>query len=243
MNSHVIAELVLSPEGHVYLNKDSLDGESLPSDFFNKLHLKFSQNPALGLLYLGLEESTAPLPASFFFWQMFSRQFITKLCKISQYDLSQKITDISPPAETEWLTLLRQTPCMQGIEYLNPSVLNSIWQEMNAAFQSDFAKEQSSLQDYLKKRNPRWNLVGRVCFHLAENKNDPQFPFAFLATYTSQLSDSSSAQHLPLKKALQDYSGEKNHPALLALLMPIQKSSHQSPFIKDLVDSGEIFHP
>jgi len=45
-----------------------------------------------------------------------------------------------------------------------------------------------SLADFLKGRHPAWNLVGRVYFNLAENRKDPDTPFAFLATYTSRLS-------------------------------------------------------
>ena len=44
------------------------------------------------------------------------------------------------------------------------------------------------MQAYLSDLNPQWRLVGRVTFHLAENKRDPEHPFAFLATYIPRLS-------------------------------------------------------
>ena len=50
------------------------------------------------------------------------------------------------------------------------------------------------VQDFLKRRNPAWNLVGRVHFHVAENRKDPDAPFAFLATYTTRLSAQAKAQ-------------------------------------------------
>ena len=40
----------------------------------------------------------------------------------------------------------------------------------------------TDLQTFLKTLNPAWNLVGRVHFNLAENRRDPEFPFAFMAT-------------------------------------------------------------
>jgi non-specific serine/threonine protein kinase len=46
--------------------------------------------------------------------------------------------------------------------------------------------------------NPTWNVVGLVHFNLAENRKDEESPFAFLATYTSQLSAHGRARHLPL---------------------------------------------
>ncbi len=237
----IYAELAISPEGHVYLDSRSTSEESLPPELFEKLKSLFLQDASLGLLRLGLEEFTSPLPPRFLFWQTFSRQFITKLCKIPQHDNSREIPEILPPSEAELKALILEAPCMKGIEYLTTDVLNSIWKGLMSCFQGEFKSYAGTLQEYLKNHNARWNLVGKVCFHLAENKNDANNPFAFLATYTSQLSPNSSPQHLPLKKALQDYAGEKNHSALLTLLLPVQKTANQSPFIKNLVDTGALF--
>jgi non-specific serine/threonine protein kinase len=100
-----------------------------------------------------------------------------------------------------------------------------------------------SVQEFLKRRQPAWNLVGRVHFNLAENRKDEEAPFAFLATYTTRLSAAAKAQHLPLGKALQEYSGAKNRERLLSLLMPVQRAAEHCPWLKRMVDAGEIFHP
>ena len=68
-------------------------------------------------------------------------------------------------------------------------------------------------------------------------------PFAFLATYTTRLSAAAKAQHLPLGKALQEYSGARNRERLLSLLMPVQRAAEHCPWLKAMVDTGEIFHP
>ena len=72
--------------------------------------------------------------------------------------------------------------------------------------------------------------MGRVCFHLAENKNNAEMPFAFLATYTTHLSANAKVQHLPLGRALQEYAGEKNKSAFLALLITVQKAADAKYF-------------
>ena len=64
-------------------------------------------------------------------------------------------------------------------------------------------------QAYLRAMNPIWNLVGRVSFHLAENKRDPDNPFAFLATYSSRVSKQARLQYLPLGRALEEYPARK----------------------------------
>ena len=105
------------------------------------------------------------------------------------------------------------------------------------------AKQPGGLQAYLSARNPQWRLVGRVTLHLAENKRDPDHPFAFLATYIPKLSSQGRVQHEPLGKALKEYAGAKNRPVLLSLLVPIQRATENSPLIRELVESGEIYHP
>jgi non-specific serine/threonine protein kinase len=132
---------------------------------------------------------------------------------------------------------------MTGAEYLTAEILHNLWQEMDAAFAIELAESGSSIQDLLKCRNPAWNLVGRVHFNLAENRRDDQAPFAFLATYTTRLSAHAKAQHLPLGQALREYAGATSKDRLLSLLLPVQRAAEICPWLKAMVDSGEIFHP
>ncbi|MFZ0526159.1 MAG: DEAD/DEAH box helicase [Xanthobacteraceae bacterium] len=132
---------------------------------------------------------------------------------------------------------------MTGAEYLTVGVLADLWRGMDAAFDAELADAKLSVQEFLKRRHPAWNLVGRVHFNLAENRKDEEAPFAFLATYTTRLSVQAKAQHLPLGKALQEYVGAKNRKRLLSLLMPVQRATEQCGWLKTMVDSGEIFHP
>ncbi|NOY85222.1 MAG: DEAD/DEAH box helicase, partial [Nitrospirae bacterium] len=96
---------------------------------------------------------------------------------------------------------------------------------------------------WLKKHAPRWHQVGRVCFHLAENKNDPDYPFAFMATYAPRLGRSGQLQFQPLSKALQEYAGARNKKLLVHLLIPVQCAAEKSTLVNDLLDSGDLFHP
>src|SRR5206468_1845984 len=134
-------------------------------------------------------------------------------------------------------------PPMTGAEYLAGSVLADLWQAMDAACDAELAVAKLSVQEFVKSRNPAWNLVGRVHFNLAENRKDEEAPFAFLATYTTRLSAEAKAQHLPLGKALQEYSGAKNRQRLLSLLMPVQRAAESCPWLKTMVSAGDIYHP
>jgi non-specific serine/threonine protein kinase len=111
------------------------------------------------------------------------------------------------------------------------------------AFCIELAESKCGIQEFLKRRNEAWNLVGRVHFNLAENRKDPDAPFAFLATYTTRLTAKAKAQHHPLGKALGEYFGAANKDRLLSLLLRVQRASETCPWLKALVDAGEIFHP
>jgi non-specific serine/threonine protein kinase len=131
---------------------------------------------------------------------------------------------------------------MQGSEYLSTEALANWWSELDAHVRDEIAHHGGGVQAYLSELNPQWRLVGRVTFHLAENKRDAEHPFAFLATYIPRLSAQGRVQHEPLGKALQHYAGAKNRPALLSLLVPIQRAAEHSTLVKEMVDSGEIYH-
>ncbi|MFI5343114.1 MAG: DEAD/DEAH box helicase [Chlamydiales bacterium] len=238
----VSAELILSPKGEVYLSHGVQSSEQLPSAVFERIKLFFDKGASIGLLQLGIQDFSS-LPASFLFWQMFSRRLITAVCKFIHVVDGQKLPDIPVPDQEELHEITSQALLIKGGEYLNPDVLRAIWQRVALALQQELQSTSCSLQEYLQQYNSRWNLVGRVCFHLAENKNHVERPFAFLATYTTKFSQHSTPQHLPLKRALQDYGAEKERDALLSLLLPIQKAAAQSRFIKELVDSGAVFQP
>ena len=111
-------------------------------------------------------------------------------------------------------------------------MLEALWDELDAAFRAELAESKASVQDFLARKSPAWNLVGRVHFNLAENRKDEEAPFAFLATYTTRLSAHAKAQHLPLGQALREYAGAANKARLLSLLLPVQRAAEQCAWLK-----------
>ena len=140
------------------------------------------------------------------------------------------------------MLLLLSAPPMQGAEYLTAEVLPKLWTSLD-----DWVRREASaaggLEAFLKNRAPLWRQVGRVCFHLAENRKDPGFPFGFLATYAPRLSESAGIRYQPLSRALQEFAGERNRKALVHLLTPVQRAAERSPLIRELVESNDIYHP
>ena len=153
------------------------------------------------------------------------------------------VPDIAPPGEGDLASLVLTAPMMTGAEYLTADVLRALWQEIAVALAASLTAAKTDLQSFLKSLNPAWNLVGRVHFNLAENRRDDDAPFAFLATYTTQLSAQARAQHVPLGQALREYAGAANRDKMLSLLLPVQRAAETCEWLRPMLDAGELFHP
>ena len=241
MSSNSLAP-ILTPHGRLTLGSVG-KGPALDPGLAKRLEDAFARGAGHGLLQLGASEVGTVLPPVFSYWRDFGTRYVTSLCTLPDVgtDPSQAHVPVPPPGELEPLALA--SPPMTGAEYLTIEVLQWLWQELDTAFTQELIESGNSVQDFLKRRNPAWNLVGRVHFNLAENRKDDQAPFAFLATYTTRLSAQAKAQHLPLGQALREYAGAANKDRLLSLLLPVQRAAEICPWLKAMVDSGEIFHP
>ena len=130
---------------------------------------------------------------------------------------------------------------MTGGEYIDAALLAAQWRELDAAFAE--AVGGGEIAAFLRARNAAWNLVGRVYLNLAENRGDDEAPFAFLATYTARLTARATAQHVPLGRALEEYAGARAKAELRALLEPVRRAAEVCPWLAEMVESGELFHP
>ncbi|MGA7547157.1 MAG: DEAD/DEAH box helicase [Candidatus Sulfotelmatobacter sp.] len=233
---------VLTPHGHLTLIEDR-DASALEPELAQRLQDAFVRGSGHGLLQLGASEVGVALSPVFSYWREFGARYVTAICTLPEGGARSIKRHIpSPPdAELAWLALA--APPMTGAEYLTTTVLQCLWQELDSAFGLELSESKCGVQDFLKRRNAAWNLVGRVHFNLAENRKDEAAPFAFLATYTTRLSAHAKAQHLPLGQALREYAGAANKDRLLSLLLPVQQASESCSWLKAMVDAGEIFHP
>jgi non-specific serine/threonine protein kinase len=234
--------LALSPHGHLVLAHEE-GAPSLDAALARRLRDAFDRGPGHGLLQLGADEAGTALPPVYSYWREFGARYVTSLCTQPDVEAPSQKLRVPHPAEDELSWMALAVPPMAGAEYLTAAVLDALWLELDAAFRLELSESACGVQEFLKRRNPAWNLVGRVHFNLAENRQDPEAPFAFLATYTTQLSKQAKAQHLPLGQALSEYAGAANKDRLLSLLLPVQRASESCPWLKTMVDAGEIFHP
>lgn len=202
-----------------------------------KLAAAAAESEASLLILLGTSLLTAELDAGWRWLREWPRQFLTRLCQ------TQDALATPAPALSEREALIASAPPFAGEEYASAEVLERWWQAM-AQYAARIAAEQpDGLTGWLRAENPLWHLVGRVTFHLAENKADSQRPFAFLATFTEKLSATGQLQHLPLARALQMYAGQKDQTALNALLAPVRTAAERSPLLREWLETRRLFQP
>jgi len=233
---------VLTPRGLLTLRQAG-EGLALEPERGTRLEKAFMRGSGHGLLCLGADEVGTALPPVLSYWREVGACYVAALCALPGVAEGATKPRLSIPEKNELDQIATAVPPMIGAEYLTADVLADLWRSMDAAFDAELAEATLSVQEFLKRRHPAWNLVGRVHFNLAENRKDEEAPFAFLATYTTRLSAAAKAQHLPLGKALQEYAGARNRERLLSLLMPVQRAGEHCPWLKTMIDAGEIFHP
>ena len=229
----------LTPSGHLLAVPVDDAAPLLADEIRLRLVSAFEPGAGHGLLHLGTAEIGRILPPEWAWWRDFAARYVTALCATPEGGEIAVVT----PAAKDFDALIVDAPPMTGGEYLTPDVLATLWGDINTALHQELATAKVSLQDFLKLRHPAWNLVGRVHFNLAENRKDPESPFAFLATYTSRLSAHGKAQHQPLSQALAEYSGARSKAQLLSLLLPVQRAAEHCDWLREMVDTGEIYHP
>ncbi len=239
--SPLVYTLALTPHGRLTVVSVP-DAPPLPLELAQQLTVSSALGSGQVLLGLGAEHVGAALPPVLAWWRDLAVLYLTALCTLPE--VAENLPGRVPaPDAGELQALAWSAPPMDGAEYLSVEVLQQLWQELDAALHAALQASSQPLGVFLKACNPAWNLVGRVHVHLAENRKDEQFPFAFLATYTTRLSAQAKAQHRPLGEALREYAAAADKERLLALLAPLQRAGEGCAWLKDLIDRREIFQP
>jgi non-specific serine/threonine protein kinase len=198
---------------------------------------RWKDAPGTALFYFGFEGPDANMSQSLSFVHSICREFVTALSR----DPDLEITKSAPLPDSEFLhRQMEGIPFAVGAEYIGTGWLMHFWERLSEAFAQELAAWEGGAADFLRTHSARLNIAGRVFFHLVESKSE-DYPFAFLATYSTKSEDGKKATHLPLKNALLEYKGDQG--TLIALLAAVTKAAEKSDFISELMELGELFSP
>ena len=206
--------------------------------FFDEKWLKrFSNDPYEALFHFGFLSNITGISPSLAFLHQLSNFFIDHLVKDATIELTRVASEI--PADGI-LKLINYTPFAIGAGYITADWLQDVFSQLIEVFNKKITDYPRSVEDFLKEQNAEISTVGRVYFHLVENKG-ADFPFAFLATYASKKEGESGVNHVPLKHALIEFSGDQDK--LLMMLGAVSKVADRSNFISQFMETGELFSP
>ncbi len=247
-------EIGLLPSGHLHCLQIAVDTDSPAEAVPPGLFEAFSRNPAEGLFSLAADKSIRNLAPTLHYWSDFAVRYLSVRCQLldegdrTHGELTQtpplpdpapSVAPLSAPEAGQWV---QSAPLMRGAEYLSIEVLQTTWIMLDGWVREQI-RAHGSLASLLDDKAPQWHPVGRVCFHLAENKRDPDYPFAFMATYAPEQQAQGKLRYQPLRQALQEYADARDRQTLIRLLSPVQRAAESSPMVGELVDSGDIYHP
>lgn len=201
---------------------------------------KWFVNDGIDALYeLGAGRKPDEISISEGFLYTVSSSFFQCLTELPDLELLREKANPSI-SEERMDTLLNSVPFTLGAENVNAGWIKKIYRRLLKIYKSEIKKYEGTVALYLSEKNQDLHVPERIFFHLVENKNDEEFPFAFMATYASKGEDG-KIHHYPLKYALTQYKDERLK--LLDLLSCLNKAADVSPLIASFTESGELFHP
>lgn len=242
---HIAMELVVQIEPQGFLvdfapsERPSLEKDALFRQRQSDLYDAFEGHAYRTLLDLGFSRAESSWSPSLRFLGAISTEFVKALIRSPDLEHAREATGVAIPPETVKF-LLDIAPYLLGREYLDASWIAHIWEQLGQAFSAAIAPYEGPVSAWIRNRAQDLSVAGRVFFHLVENKQG-DYPFAFLATYSSESLEAHHARHLPLKNALVEYQGQQ--AKLLDLLATVNQTAQNSRLIANFVESGDIFHP
>jgi non-specific serine/threonine protein kinase len=239
MNQYLNA--YISPEHTIQLewenSKDRISKSS--SNLQDELFSSYRNDKDDWLLRLGLSDPLVTVSPSLTFLRQISQCFTQHLRKTSELELLRENVLVVLP-ESDRAVLLEQVPMVPGSEYINDDFLDVFWERLHNFFVTAIRNYAGSVESFIQTFQSDIHLIGRIYFHLVENKQDDK-PFAFLVTYSTRLNTQGKSRHLPLKYALQEYG--KDQDKLMELLTTVYRAAEHSSLITDMIETGELFHP
>ncbi|MBF0388007.1 MAG: DEAD/DEAH box helicase [Candidatus Omnitrophica bacterium] len=230
-------EICCSPDKHLYLSGNT--------SLYPELAAAFAAGSGQGLLFLDTASGPYVEQPLFAYWKDFTRLYLslfTALPDLDAHNFNTSVVELSLP-DDDLINLRLSLPPMRGGEYCDMECFVYLWNSIACAFHLEILQSKKKISDFLAARHSGWSILGKVCFHLAESKKTDAAPFAFLATFVNDLNKDGRSRHLPLGQAMNEFGGARNNAQLLRVLAPVYKAVKESRFLKEIMDSGEIYHP
>ena len=233
-NTRTAIKFLFTPEGF------TPDVSSLDTEEEQREAARWMRGGGYPALYqMGLEGRPKEADPSESFLYYVADTFFKQLTDLPELELARSRVKVILSDEVVE-ELLWTVPFVIGAEHITKKWLRQVFRKLQAIFSEEITDYDGTVEMYLTEKNQKLRVPERVFFHLVENKKDPDYPFAFLATYATK-GENGKIRHVPLKYALTEYQNERSK--LLTLLACLNRAAEVSELIGGFMDSGELFHP
>ncbi|MBR2427184.1 MAG: DEAD/DEAH box helicase [Lentisphaeria bacterium] len=190
----------------------------------------FAHSPAEGLLSILQQEIPENPPADLLFLRHITSDYLQECMRNDQF---RQI-----PGEPWLNTLCEKAPSFANGVTCTPDDLRELFTGLSV-----YLEAHAPEREYLQVRFPAWKDIGRITFHLAENRQDTdgRHPFVFLATYPDHTDEQGEIRHIPLVTALKQYAADKE--TLNRLLSSVRTAAEKSPFLAAMLENKSVFRP
>jgi superfamily II DNA or RNA helicase len=225
-------DIVLSPDKTLYIvppQECSAEDHAFIADF-NR------QNSGAFWL-LGKAPGLRFRSASTRYWYEFFAEILRHYCTVKEN------LEVHPsPDGVAIAHLIASAPEFMGREHLDAALLGEWWRAAIVALDEERAQFDGPFRQFIAVAYPEWAQVGRLHFHLAETPEGSAYPFAFLATLTTRISDKARVQHRPLGSVLAEADAGLQKEFLHSILQPLGRIAEENEFIATMLSSKRLFN-
>lgn len=166
--------------------------------------------------------------------------FLYKIVDLAINNVSTERVGFIPVLEQDDIKyLLSFSDFIKGGIFLNEKWINKNFEKIVTEIYSLSNEKGISVYNTLLELKPKIILPSKMYFHLVENYNAEEKPFAFMVTFT--LSLDKETKHYPIRNVLEYKFNNTNQTDIILNL--IEQLSNRSHFMSVMIKNGNFFKP
>ena len=230
-NAHI--QVVFTADGFNYKHANLTDLSDAERAFFETKAIS-KERFLFELAFTEIEDFSESVA----YLKYIAKEYLSAVVNDPGFNLRSKPIEVSL-SEEKTKIIVSNAPYAVGSEFVTAEWVNTIVKMLNKEYILMCIASGKIPSSFIAHMGSSIVVPSRIYFHLVENKQRDNYPFAFLATYTTLVNG--TVTHAPLKNALSELRDNKQE--LRVLTQSIIDISEESVFIKKLLESGDIFYP
>ena len=134
-------------------------------------YTRFLEDKYKALWELGFSKQDDWMSQSISFLNFLANKLIMKISRQPDIEFTREEADLSLDYD-EFDEIKSKVPFSIGTEFINEEWISLIFEKIADIYRKEISSYKGTVKDFLMERNTNINVVGRVFFHLVENKDE-----------------------------------------------------------------------